>query len=65
MTGTPYGRAAATTLLATDLGRTWFSEGDHRTVAGPVATLAWWLTGRDVGTGLTCNDGDLPSVEEW
>ncbi len=58
-------RAAATTLLATDLGRTWFAEGDHRTVAGPVAALAWWLTGRGGGTSLTCNGGTLPQIEEW
>ena len=53
------------TLLATDVGRTWYAEDDPRTVAGTAAMLAWWLTGRGRGTSLTCNGGDLPRIEEW
>ena len=27
--------------------------------------LAWWLTGRGTGAGLTSDDGELPGIEAW
>jgi len=27
--------------------------------------LAWWLTGRGEGEGLTTEGGTLPRIEEW
>ena len=50
---------------ATDADRTWaFGEGGP-TVSGTAADLAWWLTGRGVGEGLTSDDGELPGIEAW
>lgn len=34
------------------------------TVRGSAADLAWWLTGRGSGEGLT-SDGDLPEIGAW
>ncbi|WP_193611519.1 maleylpyruvate isomerase family mycothiol-dependent enzyme [Nocardioides lijunqiniae] len=34
-------------------------------VRGSVADLAWWLTGRDDGAGLTTDGGALPRIEAW
>ncbi len=63
------GRAgAAFTAHATDLGRSWaFGDptGDGPTVSGAAADLAWWLTGRGAGAGLTSDGGELPRIEEW
>ena len=55
------------TARATDLGRSWtFGEGAEAgpTVSGTAAHLAWWLTGRGSGEGLT-SDGELPGIEGW
>ncbi|MGD9958724.1 maleylpyruvate isomerase family mycothiol-dependent enzyme [Nocardioides sp.] len=54
---------------ATDLARQW-SFGDAAdesapTVNGSAARLAWWLTGRGTGQGLSSNDGVLPRIETW
>jgi maleylpyruvate isomerase len=49
----------------TDVDRTWtFGEGGP-TVSGTAADLAWWLTGRGNGTGLTSDDGELPGIGAW
>ena len=48
-----------------DLDGTWeFGQGGP-TVSGTAADLAWWLTGRGAGEGLTSDDGELPGIEEW
>lgn len=47
---------------ATDLDRTWeYGEGGP-TVRGTAADLAWWLTGRGTGAGLTGDSGGLPQI---
>lgn len=61
------------TAHAIDTGRTWTftspkggAEGaDGPTVSGTTADLAWWLTGRGDGEGLTSDDGELPRIEAW
>lgn len=58
-------RAPGVTLLATDLGRSWHAERGRTTVSGPGAQIAWWLSGRGDGQGLTSNGGDLPRIEKW
>lgn len=52
-------------VRATDVGYTWTTaeEGaDPPVVSGPVAALAWWLTGRDPGDAVSCSTGELPRV---
>jgi maleylpyruvate isomerase len=50
---------------ATDLGRTWtYGEGGP-TVVGTARDLAWWITGRGAGEGLTNESGALPQVGAW
>lgn len=34
-------------------------------VTGPVAQLAWWLTGREPGDQVTCTRGELPTIGAW
>ena len=34
-------------------------------VTGPVAQLAWWLTGREPGEQVVCSRGDLPAIGAW
>ncbi|MDZ5620341.1 maleylpyruvate isomerase family mycothiol-dependent enzyme [Nocardioides sp. HM23] len=50
----------------TDLDRTYRlgspADGDP-VVSGPVAALAWWLTGRDPGEDLSSSTGELPEME--
>ena len=58
-------RAPGVTLLATDLGRSWHAERGRVTVSGPGPRIAWWLSGRGRGEGLTSNGGDLPRIQEW
>ena len=56
------------TAAPTDLDRTWQSGAvvaGSPTVSGTAADLAWWLTGRGDGDGLTSDDGDLPRIEAW
>lgn len=63
----------AFTARATDTGRSWhfsvtLGGADHPdgpTVSGTTADLAWWLTGRGGGEGLTSDDGELPRIEAW
>lgn len=53
------------TARATDSDRSWsFGEGGP-TVSGSAADLAWWLTGRGAGDGLTSDSGELPGIEAW
>jgi maleylpyruvate isomerase len=49
------------TAQATDVDGSWtYGEGGP-TVSGPLVDLAWWLTGRGAGEGLTC-DGEMPRI---
>jgi maleylpyruvate isomerase len=60
-------RAAAAPFRAhaIDLDRSWtYGEGGP-TVSGSSADLAWWLTGRGNGEGLTGEDGALPRIGAW
>ena len=55
------------TVEPTDVGGTW-QAGAASTgpvVSGTTADLAWWLTGRGAGEGLTSSDGTLPRIEAW
>jgi maleylpyruvate isomerase len=61
-------RAEAATSFsahATDLGRRWEYGTGGPTVSGRATDLAWWLTGRGAGAGLTTDDGDLPQIGAW
>jgi maleylpyruvate isomerase len=58
-----HGRAPAT-LVASDFGRSWQADPGAPTVTGTAADLAWWLSGRGEGGGLT-SDGELPGIEAW
>jgi maleylpyruvate isomerase len=52
-------------LRAIDDDRTWHLAGageDAPVVSGPLGALAWWLSGRDPGDGLTSTTA-LPTVE--
>jgi maleylpyruvate isomerase len=59
---------AGFTAYAADLDRTWTfgqrPEAGPR-VSGSANDLAWWLTGRGTGEGLTSDGGELPRIEEW
>jgi len=44
---------------------TWAFGQGGATVTGSAADLAWWLTGRGAGDGLTSDSGTLPGIEEW
>jgi maleylpyruvate isomerase len=53
------------TLTATDLARSWQLGAGRPTVSGPVAGLAWWMTGRPPHPDIevTSDDGALPRIE--
>ena len=53
------------TAYAVDLDRTWSAGAGGPRVAGTAADLAWWLTGRGSGEGLTCDGGSLPQIGAW
>lgn len=38
---------------------------DAPVVTGPVAQVAWWLTGREPGDQVTCSRGVLPTIGAW
>ncbi len=43
-----------------------FAYGDGGpTVTGTAADLAWWVTGRGAGEGLSTDHGPLPGIEAW
>lgn len=51
-----------------DASRTWtvgVVGDDPAVVSGPVAELAWWLTGRPPSERVTCSRGELPTVGAW
>jgi maleylpyruvate isomerase len=50
---------------ALDLGRTWQFGTGGPTVSGSGGALAWWVTGRGTGDGLTSDDGRVPRMEPW
>ena len=54
------------TLRASDLGTSWpvGPEGGPW-ISGTAADLAWWLTGRGEGEGLTAETGSLPDTGTW
>ena len=53
------------TAHALDLDRTWQFGTGGPTVSGPGSALAWWVTGRGTGDGLTSDDGRVPRMEPW
>jgi maleylpyruvate isomerase len=57
--GTPFAAHAV------DLDRTWQFGSGGPTVSGPGSALAWWVTGRGSGDGLTSDDGRVPRMEPW
>ncbi|MGN6251949.1 MAG: maleylpyruvate isomerase family mycothiol-dependent enzyme [Marmoricola sp.] len=52
-------------VRADDLGRTWECGEDGPLVSGRAADLAWWVTGRGRGGGLSVADGPLPDLGRW
>ncbi len=52
-------------VRAVDLDREWAYGTGGPVVAGPAADLAWWLTGRGSGEGLTSEGGELPQIGAW
>ena len=51
-----------------DSERTWDVgqvDGTSAVVTGPVAEIAWWLTGRPPGDQVACSRGDLPTIGGW
>ncbi|CUR57352.1 conserved hypothetical protein [metagenome] len=66
--GSMSGRGAAGEpfrVAPTDTDRTWSFGDGGPTVTGTAAALAWWLTGRGAGDGLSTHDGTLPRIETW
>ena len=53
------------TARAVDLERSWSFGDGGPTVSGSAADLAWWLTGRGAGDGLTSDSDELPRIEAW
>jgi maleylpyruvate isomerase len=53
------------TAHATDLDRSWSFGSGGPTVSGSGSALAWWVTGRGNGDGLTSDDGRVPRMESW
>ena len=50
---------------AGDLDRSWTFGSGGPTVSGAASALAWWVTGRGTGDGLTSDDGRVPRMEPW
>lgn len=53
------------TARATDLDRTWEHGTGGPVVSGRSVDLAWWVTGRGAGEGLTSEGGALPQIGGW
>jgi maleylpyruvate isomerase len=51
--------------VPTDAEGTWTFGDGGPTVSGAASDLAWWLTGRGDGAGLTSDDGELPRIGAW
>jgi maleylpyruvate isomerase len=60
-----YAGQTAFTAHATDLDRSWTFGSGGPTVSGSGSALAWWVTGRGNGDGLTSDDGRVPRIEAW
>ena len=67
---------APLTARASDRDAAWTSAGAARSpparaddpapvVTGTAAALAWWVTGRGTGEGLTSEGGELPRIGAW
>ena len=53
------------TVRPLDLDREWtYGEGGP-VVTGRAVDLAWWITGRDAGDGVTSDGGALPRIGAW
>jgi maleylpyruvate isomerase len=55
-------------VVPLDSQRTWDvgSVGDDPlVVTGPVAAIAWWLTGREPDPRVSCSRGSLPAIGRW
>lgn len=60
--------AGSFTVRPLDLDGSWGygdSPADGPTVTGTAADLAWWLTGRGSGDGVSSSTGTLPQVGAW
>lgn len=53
------------TAYAVDLDRRWVYGEGGPTVSGRAADLAWWLSGRGTGDGVTSERGELPQIGAW
>lgn len=51
--------------LEADEGGRWQIGASSKTIAGPVAELAAWMTGRSNGETLRASDGDVPVLTPW
>jgi maleylpyruvate isomerase len=52
--------------LDSDLSREVGHVGDDaRVVTGPLAQIAWWLTGRAPNDAVRCSRGGLPTIPGW
>lgn len=59
---------AAFRVTPLDSERSWEVGGvgeQSPVVTGPVAQLAWWLTGREPGGQVACSRGELPTIGAW
>jgi maleylpyruvate isomerase len=50
---------------ASDLRESWTFGTGGPVVTGAGSALAWWVTGRGTGDGLTSDNGALPRMEPW
>jgi maleylpyruvate isomerase len=49
-------------VAPSDLSGTWEYGAGGPVVSGIASDIAWWLTGRGAGAGLTADGGDLPRI---
>lgn len=59
------GASGPFTARAVDLDREWEYGAGGPVVSGAAVDLAWWLTGRGTGEGLTSDGGALPQIGAW
>jgi maleylpyruvate isomerase len=60
------GTEASFVVRPLDLDAEWtFGTGGDPVVTGTAADLAWWLTGRGDGEGVSSSSGELPKVGSW
>jgi maleylpyruvate isomerase len=60
-----YAGSTPFTAHAGDLDRSWTFGSGGPVVSGAGSALAWWVTGRGNGDGLTSDDGRVPRIEAW